>query len=83
MGFLVKEGATYRLTEESAVFLNQHSPAYLGGCVEFLLAPHIMRNFEALTERVRRGGSPERGVEREEGQQEEDGPVEHRISIDE
>jgi ubiquinone/menaquinone biosynthesis C-methylase UbiE len=49
----------YRLAEDAAVFLDKRSPAYLGGSVEFLLSPHIMRNFGELTERVRKGGAPE------------------------
>src|SRR5918999_1921968 len=35
IGFLNKEGNRYSLTQDSAVFLDQRSPAYLGGAIEF------------------------------------------------
>jgi 2-polyprenyl-3-methyl-5-hydroxy-6-metoxy-1,4-benzoquinol methylase len=57
MGFLQKEGNSYRLAEDAALFLDKNSPAYLGACVEFLLSPHIKGNFDHLTERVRHGGT--------------------------
>lgn len=57
MGFLVKEGGVYRLAEDAALFLDKNSPAYIGACVEFLLAPMLKANFDQLTERVRHGGA--------------------------
>ena len=42
MGFLTKDGQRYGLTPDSAVFLNQNSPAYLGGALEFLLSPGLI-----------------------------------------
>src|SRR5277367_6065135 len=39
--FLTKDGTEYALAPDSALFLNRHSPAYLGGAIEFLLAPRI------------------------------------------
>jgi ubiquinone/menaquinone biosynthesis C-methylase UbiE len=56
-GFLVKEGANYLLAPDSALFLNRHSPAYIGGAVDFLLAPRIREGHARLTEAVRRGGT--------------------------
>jgi SAM-dependent methyltransferase len=56
-GFLDKEGLQYALTPDSALFLNRHSPAYLGGAIEFLLAPRIREGNSRLTEAVRRGGT--------------------------
>jgi hypothetical protein len=38
-GFLAKDGGRYSLTQDSAVFLDKRSPAYLGGAIEFLLSP--------------------------------------------
>jgi len=55
IGFLSKNGDAYQLTPDSAVFLNKRSPAYLGGMTEFLGAPDLVRNFDSLTETVRRG----------------------------
>ena len=56
-GFLTKEGAQYALASDSAVFLNRHSPAYIGGAIEFLLTPRLREGHARLTEAVRRGGS--------------------------
>jgi 2-polyprenyl-3-methyl-5-hydroxy-6-metoxy-1,4-benzoquinol methylase len=55
-GFLTKEGTQYGLTQDSAVFLNRKSPAYLGGVIEFLLTPRVREAHALLTEAVRRGG---------------------------
>src|ERR1700740_2019168 len=56
-GFLSKEGAQYALAPDSALFLDRHSPAYLGGAIEFLLTPRLREGHARLTEAVRRGGS--------------------------
>jgi 2-polyprenyl-3-methyl-5-hydroxy-6-metoxy-1,4-benzoquinol methylase len=56
-GFLTKEGTQYALAPDSALFLNRHSPAYIGGTFEFLLTPRLREAHERLTEAVRRGGS--------------------------
>lgn len=55
-GFLTKAGNNYALTADSAVFLDKHSPAYVGTVTEFILSPHVMDNFDRLTESVRNGG---------------------------
>lgn len=57
MGFLTKADGRYGLTQDSAVFLNRHSPAYMGGTLEFLLSPMLMSGFDNLTEAVRKGGT--------------------------
>jgi ubiquinone/menaquinone biosynthesis C-methylase UbiE len=57
IGFLFKEGQSYRLTPDSAVFLDKNSPAYLGGAIEFLLAPMLMNAFQDVTACVRKGGT--------------------------
>src|ERR1700704_85703 len=56
-GFLTKEGAQYTLAADSALFLNRHSPAYIGTAIEFLLTPRLREGHARLTEAVRRGGS--------------------------
>ncbi len=56
LGLLTKTGQSYGLTPESEIFLNRHSPAYVGGMVGFLGAPGIQRQFASLTDAVRRGG---------------------------
>jgi 2-polyprenyl-3-methyl-5-hydroxy-6-metoxy-1,4-benzoquinol methylase len=55
IGFLRKTRDTYELTPDTAVFLSKRSPAYLGTTVDFLAAPEMMRNFDTLTDTVRRG----------------------------
>jgi SAM-dependent methyltransferase len=61
LGLLTKSDGTYHLTPESASFLSKRSPAYLGTAARFLLRPELRRNFEDLTEAVRRGGVPPSG----------------------
>lgn len=39
--FLTKQGETYTLTADSALFLDRHSPAYIGSAIEFLLTPRL------------------------------------------
>jgi 2-polyprenyl-3-methyl-5-hydroxy-6-metoxy-1,4-benzoquinol methylase len=56
-GLLTKEGGRYGLTQDSALFLDPHSPAYMGGTLEFLLTPSLVANFEDLAAAVRRGGT--------------------------
>ena len=56
-GFLTKEGTRYALAPDSALFLNWHSPAYIGAAIEFLLTPRIREGHARLTEAVRRGGT--------------------------
>ena len=56
-GFLTKDGTQYGLTQDSAVFLNRKSPAYVGGAIEFLLTPRVREAHALLTEAVRRGGT--------------------------
>lgn len=54
-GFLEKQDGTYRLTLDTATFLDRRSPAYLGSAIKFLNAPHLLRHFEDLTGVVRTG----------------------------
>ncbi len=57
IGFLTKQDGRYGLTQDSAVFLNQHSPAYVGSAIDFLKSPLIVEGFTLLTEAVRKGGA--------------------------
>jgi 2-polyprenyl-3-methyl-5-hydroxy-6-metoxy-1,4-benzoquinol methylase len=57
LGFLRKQGDRYELTPDTEVFLNRHSPAYLGGTVDFLLTPELRECFQRLSAAVRRGGT--------------------------
>ena len=55
--FLTKKGSEYSLTQESAVFLNRHSPACESTMIQFLASPEIRKAFGTLTEAVRKGGT--------------------------
>ncbi len=57
LGFLTKQDGQYHLTEDSAVFLDRQSPAYLGGTLEFMLSPPLVDGFRHLTQAVRNGGT--------------------------
>ncbi len=63
IGFLTKQDNRYQLTQDSAVFLNRNSPAFVGGAIEFLLSPMLIEGFNDLTAAVRKGGTmlPEDG----------------------
>ncbi|MCS6287810.1 MAG: methyltransferase domain-containing protein [Nitrospira sp.] len=56
-GFLTKEGSKYKLTPDSALFLDRRSPAYMGSVLGFLHAPKFTEAFQNLTEAVRKGGT--------------------------
>lgn len=56
-GFLTKEGSRYKLTPDSALFLDRRSPAYMGSVLGFLHAPKFTEAFQNLTEAVRKGGT--------------------------
>lgn len=70
-GFLTKNDHHYALTQDSAVFLNRLSPAYIGGAVEFLLSPTIRKAFDDVAACVRNGGT----VLSEHGSMEPENPV--------
>jgi 2-polyprenyl-3-methyl-5-hydroxy-6-metoxy-1,4-benzoquinol methylase len=56
-GILTKDASGYGLTQDAAVFLNRHSPGYLGGMTGFLASKAVVENFAALTKAVRTGKS--------------------------
>ena len=64
LGFLTKDAGGYGLTQDSAVFLDRRSPAYMGGTLEFLLSPMLTGGFEDLASVVRNGTTamPEGGT---------------------
>ena len=55
--FLTKEKTHYGLAADSALFLDRHSPAYVGTATDFLLTPRLRDCHAHLTEAVRRGGT--------------------------
>jgi ubiquinone/menaquinone biosynthesis C-methylase UbiE len=56
-GFLLKNGQEYALADDSAVFLNRRSPAYLGEAAKFLAPPEMINLYQDLTAIVRAGTS--------------------------
>ncbi len=59
-GFLTKSGQEYALTDDSAMFLDRKSPAYMGTCTRFLLNDSLRKRFLALSDAVRDGGATDR-----------------------
>ena len=57
LGFLGKEQGRYALTQESAIFLDRQSPACLASMAGFLGTEDARKNFDSLTQAVRKGGS--------------------------
>lgn len=57
LGFLLKDGGEYSLADDAALFLVEHSPAYMGKMTDFILSPQQKSGFENLTEAVRNGGA--------------------------
>jgi ubiquinone/menaquinone biosynthesis C-methylase UbiE len=56
-GFLQKTGGEYSLPQESALFLNRHSPAFVGAMIFFLTHPAQLDRFRDITSAVRNGGT--------------------------
>jgi len=54
-GFLTKNQAAYALTQDSALFLDKRSPAYMGSVSNLLLAPLMVDSFRDLAAVVRNG----------------------------
>ncbi len=57
MEMLTKNDDQYALTLDSATFLDQRSPAYLGGTIGFLSSPELLEGSKHMTEAVRKGGT--------------------------
>jgi ubiquinone/menaquinone biosynthesis C-methylase UbiE len=55
--YLAKTGVQYSLAPDSALFLDRHSPAYVGTAVEFMLTARVRECHAQMTEAVRRGGT--------------------------
>ncbi|HET6267053.1 MAG TPA: class I SAM-dependent methyltransferase [Acidobacteriota bacterium] len=63
IGFLTRHDNKYELTQDSGIFLDKRSPAYLGVSTEFLLAPVNRAAYDDVAATVRKGGTvlPEEG----------------------
>ena len=60
-GLLTKAEGKYGLTQDTAVFLNKRSPAYMGGAAKFLGHERHMGHFKDVAAAVRKGGSLDDG----------------------
>ncbi len=57
-GFLTKNGESYAPTPSSQVFLDRHSPAFMGAAIDFLASPQMVSSFlDDPSAYVRNGGS--------------------------
>jgi 2-polyprenyl-3-methyl-5-hydroxy-6-metoxy-1,4-benzoquinol methylase len=56
-GFLAKDQGKYALTQEAAIFLDRKSPACLASMAGFLGTEQARKNFDSLTQAVRKGGA--------------------------
>ncbi len=57
IGLLTKQNGRYGLTPDTATFLDQRSPAYMGTVSQFINSPGLANNFSDLAAAVRKGGS--------------------------
>ena len=71
IGFLTKQDGAYGLTQDSAIFLNRHSPAYMGTISNFLGSPELMGGMSDVAAIVRKGGTLMDG----QGSVEPDNPI--------
>jgi hypothetical protein len=53
--FLTKQGQKYGLTEDSAIFLDRRSPAYIGSMAGFLTLPQTINAYHELANTIRTG----------------------------
>lgn len=56
IGFLTKDGAKYGLTQDTAMFLDRKSPAYMGTAERFLASPTLVNAYQDVAAIVRKGG---------------------------
>jgi 2-polyprenyl-3-methyl-5-hydroxy-6-metoxy-1,4-benzoquinol methylase len=71
VGFLTKTDGQYGLAPDAAMFLDSRLPTYVGGAIEFLLAPMMREMHANVAAVVRKGGT----VHGEEGTMSPDNPV--------
>jgi SAM-dependent methyltransferase len=58
LDLLDKHADRYRLTAEAAFYLDERSPGYLGGALEFLHSEMVLGAYARFTDAVRTGGAP-------------------------
>jgi len=57
VGFLTKDGSSYALAPDAAMFLDRRSPAYMGSVLGFLASPQSLEYAAGATDAVRAGGT--------------------------
>lgn len=60
-GFLAKSGNHYALGADAAMFLDRHSPAYIGACADFIASDFVQDQFRNFADAVRKGGTAMEG----------------------
>jgi 2-polyprenyl-3-methyl-5-hydroxy-6-metoxy-1,4-benzoquinol methylase len=60
--FLHKTGAVYTNSPTAQVFLNKHSPNYIGSMAHFLAHDHLTEHFHNFAGSVRKGGTVSKGT---------------------
>jgi hypothetical protein len=61
-GLLTKENGRYRLTQDSAVFLDERSPAFMGSALRFINSAELIHAYDQITDVVRRGSTALKGA---------------------
>lgn len=56
-GFLTKSANRYGLAPDAAIFLDQHSAAYIGACANFVASDFTQNQFRNFADAVRKGGT--------------------------
>jgi 2-polyprenyl-3-methyl-5-hydroxy-6-metoxy-1,4-benzoquinol methylase len=63
IGFLTKQDGRYAVTPDTGMFLNRHSPAYVGSAIDFLMSEPHLDSMRQLTETVRTGTTSDRALQ--------------------
>jgi len=57
LGLISKSDGQYALTQDTAIFLDRRSPAYVGGAIYFLTDDRLKQKFDDIAACVRKGGT--------------------------
>jgi len=57
LGLLSKNGGNYALTNDTAMFLDKRSQAYVGSVINFIMHPDLRKGFDDIAGAVRKGGT--------------------------
>lgn len=71
LGFITKNEGQYALTQDTAIFLDRRSPAYVGSAIGFLTDDRLKEHFADVAACVRKGGT----VQSEQGTLSVENPI--------